>query len=70
MKVVIDRFEGMFAICEDENKAVISIEKCKLPPDAKEGDVLIIEDSGIAIDAESTRTRKEAIHEIMKGIWE
>lgn len=70
MKVVIDRFEGVFAVCETEDRRTINIEKCKLPPQAKEGDVLNIEASVITIDPESTRERKEAIDNAMNDIWE
>ncbi|KPU44140.1 hypothetical protein OXPF_23070 [Oxobacter pfennigii] len=44
MKVIIDCFEGKFAICETDEKKMINIEKSRIPRDAKEGDVLKVEE--------------------------
>ncbi|WP_186429498.1 DUF3006 domain-containing protein [Clostridium sp. BSD9I1] len=66
MKVIIDRFEGDFAVCEKENKAMIDIPKEILPEEAKEGDVLNI---NISIDTEETENRKKIIEELTKDIW-
>jgi hypothetical protein len=70
MRVVIDRFEGTFAVCEAENNTMINIEKSKIPSRAQEGDVLIIEESGIIVDDSSTRKRKEDIRKLMEDVWE
>lgn len=37
MIYIIDRFEGDFAVCEGEDKIMISILKIKLPCNCKEG---------------------------------
>ncbi|MBE6067445.1 MAG: DUF3006 domain-containing protein [Clostridium lundense] len=66
MKVIIDRFEGDFAVCEKENKTMIDIPKEILPEEAKEGDVLNI---NICIDTEETENRKKVIEELTKDIW-
>lgn len=66
MKVIIDRFEGNFAVCEKENKTMIDIPKEILPEEAKEGDVLNI---NISIDTEETENRKKIIEELTKDIW-
>ena len=34
MRLVIDRFEGAYAVCEDENKNIVNILKARLPKDA------------------------------------
>ncbi|MED0661402.1 DUF3006 domain-containing protein [Geobacillus thermodenitrificans] len=31
MKYIIDRFEGKWTVCEDENCKMVDIEKSKLP---------------------------------------
>ena len=41
MKLIIDRFEGNFAVCETENKTFVNIPKSELPSLINEGDVLI-----------------------------
>lgn len=66
MKVIIDRFEVNFAVCEKENKTMIDIPKEILPEEAKEGDVLNI---NISIDTEETENRKKLIEELTKDIW-
>lgn len=66
MKVIIDRFEGDFAVCEKENKIMVDIPKEIVPEEAKEGDVLII---SISVDAEETEKRKKIIEELTKDIW-
>ena len=69
MKVVIDRFEGNYAICEKEDHIMINIEKTRLPTTAKEGDALIISDGSIIIDKLGTETRKKEIEELTKDLW-
>ncbi|RKD23651.1 Protein of unknown function [Caminicella sporogenes DSM 14501] len=70
MKVLIDRFEGDYAVCERENREIINIEKYKIPKEAKEGDVLIIENDRIIIDKEETEKRKKEIEALTDDIWE
>ncbi|MFL0267972.1 DUF3006 domain-containing protein [Candidatus Clostridium radicumherbarum] len=69
MKVIIDRFEGNYAVCEEEDRTMIDIEKSKLPPGAKEGDVLAILDDEITIDIIETEKRKKIIEELTKDLW-
>lgn len=66
MKVIIDRFEGKYAVCEKEDLSTIDILKEKLPHDAKQGDVLLIdkEFNKIIIDKEETKKLKEEIENI------
>ncbi|QNB44998.1 DUF3006 family protein [Thermanaerosceptrum fracticalcis] len=70
MKVIIDRFEGPFAVCEDEERKMINIEKEKLPKEAKEGSVLIIQGDEIEIDYNETENRKNRIKKMMDSLWE
>ncbi|MGK0469198.1 DUF3006 domain-containing protein [Clostridium sp.] len=69
MKVIIDRFEGNFAVCEKEDRTMMDIEKSKIPTTAKEGDVLNITNDRITIDVEETEKRKKEIEELTKGLW-
>ena len=70
MKVIIDRFEGSFAVCEKEGRVMVNIEKVKLPEGAKEGDVLIIEGNKVTVDSEETKNRKQRIEKMMGDLWE
>lgn len=69
MKVIIDRFEGEFAVCEKEDSEMIDIEISKIPAAAKEGDVLDICNGIIVIDIEATEKRKKEIEELTKDLW-
>lgn len=70
LKVTIDRFEGSYAVCEKESRTMINIEKSKLPSEAKEGDILIINDEVIEIDISETKKRKHIIKKLMDMLWD
>ncbi len=56
----IDRFEGVYAICEDKDGAKFAISIQELPEGAKEGTCLIISDDGtLSIDTELTEKKKK-----------
>lgn len=69
MKVIIDRFEGDFAVCEKENRQMINIEKSILPDLVKEGDVLSIKNEIITIDTAATVKRKKEIEQLTNDLW-
>ncbi|MBF8982838.1 DUF3006 domain-containing protein [Lutibacter sp. B2] len=70
MKMIIDRFERDYAICEKENRKMSRIQKSKIPIEAKEGDVLLIKGEDIIIDIEETMKRKKEIEEIANDLWD
>ncbi|NTW96628.1 MAG: DUF3006 domain-containing protein [Erysipelotrichaceae bacterium] len=63
MKVIIDRFEGDYAVVELPNETFIDVPKA-LFPDAKEGDVI-----DVSVDKEDTERRKAKIEELMKELF-
>lgn len=65
MKIIIDRFEGNFAIVELDDKRIIDMPRELVPGEAKEGDVLEIE-----ISQEKTEELKEKIEKEVEGLWE
>lgn len=69
MKVIIDRFEGGFVVCEKEDRKMIDIKKVEVPVDAKEGDVLEIGKDQITIDVAATEKRKQEIENLAKNLW-
>jgi hypothetical protein len=69
MKVVIDRFEGNYAICEKEDRNMMDIEINKLPLGAKVGDVLEILNNKISINTADTEKKKREIEELTKDLW-
>lgn len=52
MKLIIDRFEGEFAVVELENGQTINCPKVMLPDSAKEGSIL-----NITVDNEATEKK-------------
>lgn len=69
MKVIIDRFEGDYAVAEAEDKSMQNILKSQLPKGAKEGDVLIIDGNNIRLDENETQLRKKRIKELEDKLW-
>lgn len=69
MKVMIDRFEGDFAVCGKPDRTMINIKKDRLPSDVKEGDVLVIERNSIRVDSGETAKRKKQIEKLMNDLW-
>lgn len=63
MKVIIDRFEGDYAVVELDVGKCVNIPKI-LIPDAKEGDVI-----KIIIDRETTEERKKQIQELVNNVF-
>ena len=69
MQVIIDRFEGNYAVCEKKDRTMINIEKIKIPQTAKEGDVLNINKDDIRICIEETERRRKEIEEMAKNLF-
>jgi hypothetical protein len=68
-QVVIDRFEGIYAVCEKSDGSTIDIELSNIPKEAKEGDVLSVDGKQIRIDVEKTKKRKSEADILVKGLW-
>lgn len=64
MEVIIDRFEGDYAVVEIEVGKCVNIPKI-LIPNSKEGDVVKIE-----IDRNETKEREKHIQELMNDVFE
>lgn len=55
-QLVIDRFDGKFAICTDSDQKFFAIELPEVPQGAKIGSVLRITDEGeLCLDEEATQ---------------
>ena len=69
-KLSIDRFDGKYAICEDDDRRVFAIERSEIPKEAKRGDVLSISDEReITIDEQETKARKKRIKKLQDSLW-
>lgn len=70
MRLIIDRFEGIYAICETEDKTMINIERSLIPKEAKESDVLVKKDDKYFIDTVETEKRKSRIKSLLDDVFE
>jgi len=61
--LIIDRFEGDFAVIETSD-GIVNIPKKDMPPNAKEGDVLLL-----SIESNGTEKRKERIDGMMNNLF-
>ena len=69
MRLIVDRFEGKFAVCEKPDRTMVNILLAKLPSDVAEGDILNVEEDNITIYKESTNDRKKQIQKLMDDLW-
>ena len=65
MKVIIDRFEGQYAVVELDNGDFVDMPRSALPSLADEGDVITIE-----IDEQATDQRRKRIEGLMDTLFE
>lgn len=70
MYICIDRFEGDFAICEDENLKIVKIDRKKIKSRAKEGDVLKFNNNFYIVDFDKTEERKTKNYKIQEKIFD
>ena len=63
MKVIIDRFEGNFAVVELKDKSFCNMPKLLIPDSAKEGDVVTI-----AIDENETNMRRQVASDLFSEL--
>lgn len=64
MRVVIDHIEEEVAVMEKEDGSVENMPKRLIPPEAKEGDVLLIQ-----VDTENTVDRTQELLSILDEDW-
>ncbi len=71
-KLMISRFEGNLAICEEAgNEKLFGIDRKELPEEVSEGTVLEISDEGeISINQEETQRRRERILARQKKLFQ
>ncbi len=67
--VSVDRLEGEFAICIDDDEKTHKINIKKLPKGVKEGDVLKVLKNGYELDEKETKKRREEIFSLQEEIF-
>jgi hypothetical protein len=68
--LIIDRFEGDFAVCEDENPRTVHIRRSELPQGAAEGDCIVADPrEGYILDHDETARRRARIRSKMNRLF-
>jgi hypothetical protein len=67
--LVVDRFEGGFAVCEQEGGSMVDVERKLLPDDTTEGDVVRVESGVYVIDSAATTERRNRIASLVRDLW-
>ncbi|KAB1439404.1 DUF3006 domain-containing protein [Candidatus Galacturonibacter soehngenii] len=67
MRLIIDRFEGKFAVCIQEDK-IINIPRYKLPIEAKDGDCLALENGFFVVKKEETEEKRRSVKKLMEDL--
>jgi len=70
MRIIIDRFEDKYAVCQFEDGIMMNVPSRLLPKDAKESDVIFIDTDSITIDKEATEALKGEIKKLMDKLFE
>lgn len=68
--LTIDRFEGEYAVCIDENEGTVNIHISQVPANAKEGDILEKQNDKFIVNSEKTRLKREEIIKLQDSLWE
>lgn len=65
--MIIDRFEGEFAVIETEND-MINVSREFLPADAREGDVVILNNGRYEINKDYSADLRNSVRERLHGL--
>jgi len=69
--VVIDRFEGDWAVLERADLSIVTVALAAVPPGTREGEVLRLDgDGSLHPDAEETQRRRERILDLQDSLFE
>ncbi|HRY12737.1 MAG TPA: DUF3006 domain-containing protein [Syntrophomonadaceae bacterium] len=66
---IIDRFEGRWAIVEIDGE-MKSIRRQLIPPEAREGDVLVLVRRRWQVDREATAKLRQEVERLADEVWE
>lgn len=67
--LIVDRFEGEYAVCEYEDEAFIHIRRSLISLDVREGDVLELTGRLFTVDRAATEFRRKLVFEKMSRLF-
>ena len=70
MRLIIDRIEGNFAVCETEDMSIVNIPISDFSFEVQEGNVLIFENGIYAIDEEYESARRAKLFALQNSIFD
>ena len=70
MKAVIERFEGDFALLEMREGPGYKVRRAKLPPAAREGDVVFSQGEEWLIDHKASAALKKEVEDLAAELWQ
>ena len=65
--MIIDRFEGEYAVVETE-QGIVNIPRCYLPESAREGDVLNYSNGSYSVDTYETNSLREEVRNKLQNL--
>lgn len=60
----IDRFEEEWAVLQDDDGRSVTVERSRLPAQARQGDLLVEKEGAYFVDEKETAARRERIRRI------
>ena len=68
--LIIDRFEGEYAVCEEESGSFRKLPKVFLPAGSREGDCLVLLPGGAwQVDRAATAQRRQEIRRMLEDLY-
>ena len=68
--IIIDRFEGEYAVCEEESGSFRKLPKVFLPGGCREGDCLVLLPGGACqVDRAATAQRRQEIRRMLEDLY-
>lgn len=68
--LIVDRFEGDYAVCERADRTMVDIPRTELPSQARVGDVLQRDGAEWVVDTSATAARRKRIADLAAGLWQ
>lgn len=66
----IDRFEGLYAVCVDDDGHIVNVQRSKIKGEAVEGDVIQEKNGFYAVLKNETQIRKEEIKKLQDELFQ
>ncbi len=70
MRMIVDRIEEGFVVCELEDGTFKNILSVVLPPEIREGSVLVYSDGEYSVDIEAEEERRAKLFALQNSIFD